>query len=380
VATPFEPNAFIKVSTDGAVTIVVGFSEMGQGVLTAIPQLVAEELDVAWDQVRVEQAPAGEPWFNPMFGIQGTGGSSAVRAAWQPLREAGAKARAVLVTAAAAQWGVPVEECTTEPGEVVHAKSGKRLGYGPLATAAATLPVPATVTLKDPKDFRIIGRSMPRTDLAGKVRGTAIFGIDAVVPGALVAVVARSPVYGGKPATWDEAAAKAVPGVKHVVPVSSGIAVVADGYWAAEKGRTALNVQWDEGKNAGQSSTKIAGELAALTRRPGMSALKEGTVARGAKTVTAFYEAPYLAHACMEPMNATVHIEADRATVWAPTQFQAAKGQEFGGGARNLVAAIAGLTLEQVTVHTTMLGGAGSSRTSSSKRRRRPKRPVHRSR
>jgi isoquinoline 1-oxidoreductase beta subunit len=355
--TPFEPNAFLKVGTDGSATIVVGFSEMGQGVLTSIPQLVAEELDVAWEQVKVEQAPAGEPWFNPMFGIQGTGGSTSVRAAWQPMREAGAKARAMLVAAAAAQWGVPAEECTTESGEVKHEGSGKRLGYGALATAAAALPVPATVTLKEPGDFRIIGKSVPRTDVPAKVRGAATFGLDAQVPGALVALVARCPVFGGKAATWDEAAAKAVPGVKHVVAISSGVAVVADGYWAAKKGREALNVQWDEGKGATQSSAKIAAELAALTRRPGILALKEGTVGRGARTVEAFYEAPYLAHACMEPMNATVHIEADRATAWVPTQFQTAKGPEMGGGSRITVATVAGLQPEQVTVHTTMLGG-----------------------
>lgn len=357
VTTPFEPNAFLKLGTDGSVIVVVGFSEMGQGVLTAIPQLVAEELDVEWKRVSVEQSPAGEPWYNPAFGIQGTGGSSSVRGSWQPMREAGAKARAMLVAAAAAQWGVPAEECSTEPGEVVHTASGRRLKYGALATAAAALPVPATITLKDPKDFRIIGKSVPRTDLAAKVRGTAGFGIDAPVPGALVGLVARCPVFGGKAVSWDEAAAKAVPGVKHVVAISTGVAVTADGYWSARKGLEALKVQWDEGKGAAVSSAKIAEQLAGLTRRRGIQALKQGTVGRGARTVEAFYEAPYLAHACMEPMNATVQIEADKATVWAPTQFQSAKGMAFGGGALETVATIAGLPPDQVTVHTTLLGG-----------------------
>jgi isoquinoline 1-oxidoreductase beta subunit len=355
VTTPFEPNAFLRLGTDGSVTVVVGFSEMGQGVLTAIPQLVAEELDADWESVRVEQAPAGEAWNNQMFGLQGTGGSSSVRAAWQPLREAGAKARAMLIAAAASEWKVSPDECDTEAGAVVHRGSGKRADYGSLAEPAAALPVPAEVTLKDPKDFRIIGKAMPRTDLAGKVRGTAIFGLDATVPGMLVAVVARCPVFGGKARSWDEAAAKAVPGVKQVVPITSGIAIVADGYWPAQLGREALNVQWDEGKGASQSSAGIADQLAALTRRPGISALKEGTVAAGASVVEALYEAPYLAHACMEPMNATVHIEADKATVWAPTQF--VSGAAFGGGTREVVARIAGLAPEQVTVHTTMLGG-----------------------
>ncbi|MBS1240748.1 MAG: isoquinoline 1-oxidoreductase [Gemmatimonadetes bacterium] len=355
VTTPFEPNAFLRVSTDGSVTVLVGFSEMGQGVLTAIPQLVAEELDAEWEQVRVEQAPAGEAWNNPMFGIQGTGGSTSVRAAYQPMREAGARARAMLIAAAASQWNVPADQCTTEPGAVVHQASGKRAGYGSLAELAGTLPVPEQVTLKDPKQFRLIGKAVPRTDLAGKVQGAPIFGLDAAVPGALVAVVARCPVFGGKARTWDEAAARAVPGVKHVVQVSSGVAVVADGYWSAAKGREALNVQWDEGNGAAQSSSRIAARLAELTRRPGLSAIREGTVAAGASVVEALYEAPFLAHACMEPMNATVHIEADKATVWAPTQF--ASGAGMGGGTREVVARIAGLSPEQVTVHVTMLGG-----------------------
>jgi isoquinoline 1-oxidoreductase beta subunit len=357
VTTPFAPDAFVRVSTDGSVTVVCGYSEMGQGVLTAVPQLVAEELDVDWSKVRVEQAPAGEAYFNPLFGMQGTGGSTTVRAAWKPMREAGAKARAMLVAAAAQRWNVAADECTTEAGYVQKRGSRERLSYGELAEAAAQLPVPETVTLKDPKDFRILGKAVPRLDLPDKVTGKAGFGIDVKVPGQLVAVVARCPVFGGKATKWDEAAAKAVPGVRHVVPVSSGVAVIGDGYWQARKGQHALAVEWDNGSNAGQSSQKISTQLTSLMKRPGTSVRREGAGAapQGGTTIEAVYEVPYLAHACMEPMNATAHVEADKVTVWAPSQFQAGAG--FGGGAREMAARIAGVPVERVTVNTTLLGG-----------------------
>ncbi len=359
VTTPFVPNAFLKVSTDGSVTVVCGFSEMGQGVLTAVPQLVAEELDVEWSKVSVEQSPAGEAYFNPAFGIQGTGGSSMVRGSWTQLREAGAKARAMLVTAAAARWGVSIDECRTEAGNVMRRGSRDRLSYGDLAEEAASLPVPETVTLKDPADFLILGKAVPRLDVPDKVTGKAGFGIDVQVPGMLVAVVARCPVFGGKAARWDEAAALAVPGVRHVVTITSGVAVVADGYWAARKGRDALAVQWDEGSNAAQSSARISAELASLVRRKGIEVRREGagSAAQAGTTVEAVYEVPFLAHACMEPMNATAHVEADHVTFWGPIQFQSDPGGAFGGGAREMAARIGGVSTDQVTVHTTMLGG-----------------------
>ena len=354
---PFVPNAWVRVGTDGSVTLIVDRSEMGQGVLTALPMLLAEELDVDWGSIRIEQSPADKAYINPDFGIQGTGGSSSVHAAWKPLREAGAKARQMLIIAAAASWGAPASECSTEPGRVVHARTRRRLKYGELVARAAALPVPETVTLKDPKDFRFIGKPMPRLDTPDKVRGTAQFGVDVEVPAMLVAVVARSPVFGGSPKSWDEAAAKAIPGVRHVVKISSGIAVVADGYWPATKGRTALAVVWDEGANAGLSNENIWSQLTALGVRPGVSARKEGNpAARGVKEVAAVYEAPYQAHACMEPMNATAHVEADRCTVWAPTQFQL--GTAFGiPGAQEQVAKLCGLDPSKVTIHTTLLGG-----------------------
>lgn len=357
VTTPLAPGAFLKVGTDGSATVVCGYSEMGQGVLTAVPQLVAEELDVAWERVRVEQAPGGEAWFNPLFGSQSTGGSTTMMAAWKPFREAGARARAMLVAAAAAQWQVPAAECVTEEGEVVHPPSGRRLAYGDLAEAASHLPEPAEVTLKEPSAFRIIGKSIPRLDLADKVRGRARFGLDVEVPGARVAVVARCPVFGGTITSWDGTAAMAVPGVRHVVQISAGIAVVADGFWAAARGRDALVIQWNEGPGATQSSERIARHLAELTTRPGKSAFKDGRPGRGVRTIEALYEVPFLAHTCMEPMNATVHLEAGKATVWAPTQFQAGPSTGDWGGVRGVVAEVTGLDPAQVTVHTTMLGG-----------------------
>jgi len=354
---PWTPNAWIRVGRDGSVTLITDRSEMGQGVVTALPMLLAEELDVAWENIRIEPAPADKAYINPDFGIQGTGGSSSVHAAWKPLREAGAKARAMLVSAAASAWAVDPSECRTENGVVTHPASRRRLKYGELVERAAALPVPETVTLKEPADFRFIGKPMPRLDTPDKVRGTAQFGVDVMVPGMLVAVVARCPVFGGSPATWNEAAAKAVPGVKHVVKVSSGIAVVADGYWPAIKGRTALAVVWEEGPNAGQGNEKIRAELTALAARPGVSARKEGNpAARGVQEVAAAYDAPYQAHACMEPMNATAHVEADRCTVWAPTQFQL--GTAFGiPGALEQVAGLCGLDPSKVFINTTMLGG-----------------------
>lgn len=355
VTTPFRPNAWVRVSTDNSVTLVVDRSEMGQGVYTALPMLLAEELDVPWSMVRIEPAPAGAEYNNSIFPIQGTGGSTSVASAWTPLREAGARARVMLVAAAAQQWGVDPSECTTEEGRVVHGR--RRVRYGEVAELAATMPVPETVTLKEAGDWKYIGTPVPRLDLADKVRGTAGFGVDVQVPGMLVGVVARSPVFGGTARSWDEAAALQVPGVRQVVQISSGIAVLADGYWAARKGVMALNVTWDDGPGARFSSAAMRAEMPRLVNRPGIEARREGTggLVPGHRTVEAAYEAPYLAHACMEPMNATAHVEADRCTVWAPTQYQS--GPAFGGGVQDHAARITGLDVSAITVHTTYLGG-----------------------
>ncbi len=357
VSTPFKPNAWVRVSTDGSVTLVVDRSEMGQGIYTALPMLLAEELDVPWESVRVEQSGSGKEYYNTMFPSMVTGGSMSVASSWKPLREAGAKARAMLIAAAAAAWSVDAATCRTANGVVVHPPTGKRLKYGDLAERAAALPVPEKVTLKDPKEFRYIGTSVRRLDLPDKVRGKAEFGIDVQVPGMLVGVVARSPVFGGTAKSWDEAAAKQVAGVKQVVKVSTGIAVLADGYWAAQKGRAALKVVWDEGPAAKLTTDGMRKEMASLAARPGKVAKRVGTgaLARGGKQLSAVYEAPLLAHACMEPMNATAHVQADECTVWAPTQYQS--GMVLGGGVQEVAAKITGLDPSKVTVHTTFLGG-----------------------
>jgi isoquinoline 1-oxidoreductase beta subunit len=356
ITAPFQPNAWVRVRTDGSVLLMVDRSEMGQGVSTSLPQLLAEELDVAWDRVFIEQAPADKAYFNSIFPAQVTGGSTSVRAAWKPLREAGATARAMLVQAAANAWGVDPSGCRTEKGVVIHSATRRRLPYGELAQAAAALPVPTGVVPKAPEQWSIIGKPMPRLDLAGKVDGSAVFGMDAGPEDALVAVVARCPVFGGSAVKWNEEAAKAVPGVRHVVRVTSGIAVVADGYWAARKGRDALAVEWDEGPAARFSSEVMRQDAARLARGSGVVAKRVGTGAltRG-RVITAEYHTPYLAHACMEPMNATAHVEAGKCTVWAPTQYQC--GPALGGGVQEAAAKVAGLDPAQVTVHTTMLGG-----------------------
>ncbi|MGE3525474.1 MAG: molybdopterin cofactor-binding domain-containing protein [Gemmatimonadales bacterium] len=355
--TPFKPNAWLNISTDGSVTVIVGRSEMGQGVLTSLPQMVAEELDADWSKVSYRQSGAGKEYANPAFGMQGTGGSTSVRASMQPLREAGAKARAMLIAAAAQDWGIDPSACGTEADYVVETGGNRRMSYGDLAEKAATQPVPEQVTLKDPKDFRLIGRPLKRLDVPAKVTGQAGFGIDAHVSGMLVAVVERPPVFGGTVKSYDAKDALAVPGVRHVVQIDSGVAVVADGYWPAMKGRKALKVDWDPGAMAGVSSADISVKFASRASKKGVVARHDGdataALRRAASTVDAVYEVPYLAHATMEPMNCAASVEADKCTVWAPTQFQWGPNT----GVKGLAAQIAGVPEEAVTVHTTMLGG-----------------------
>jgi isoquinoline 1-oxidoreductase beta subunit len=352
---PFAPNAWLRIGADDSVRVFVDRSEMGQGVATALPMLLAEELEADWSKVRIAFAPADKAYFNPLFGMQGTGGSTSVRAAWTPLRKAGAQARAMLIAAAAQTWGVEPEACRAERGAVTHAASRRRLTYGRLVARAATLPVPAEVPLKDPKDWRIVGRPTKRLDTPLKVNGRAQFGIDVRVPGMLTAVVARSPVFGGKVRSFDAAAAKAVPGVRHVVQISSGVAVVGDGYWPAKQGREALRVVWDEGPVAAVSSASIsqlfverAGQDGAVARHNGDPA-GAMSAAGAAQTIEANYEMPFLAHATMEPMNCTAHVRAGAVDIWAPTQFQT--------GAQGVGAQIGGVPPEKVQVHTTYLGG-----------------------
>jgi isoquinoline 1-oxidoreductase beta subunit len=357
----FAPDAWIRLDRDGTVTVMVAHSEMGQGVATALPMLVAEELDADWSRVRWAQAPANRAYFNPAFGAQGTGGSTSVRTSWTPLREAGARARAMLVAAAATRLGVPAAELRTERGVVIHQASGRRVPYGDLAEAAARLPVPATATLKDPKTFTLIGHPVPRIDLDPVVRGGAVFAMDVVVPGMLYASVERCPVFGGTVRRVDDAAARQMAGVRDVVVLRDRVAVVAEHYWQAVSARRKLKVEWDEGATAQWSDDTIGAHLqgladgseAALARHEGDV---DAALARAAKVVEATYEVPYLAHATMEPMNCTVDARPESPRVWAPTQFQAGPAM-MKGGARGVVAAVAGVDPEQVEVITTRLGG-----------------------
>jgi len=352
-AGPFAPNAWLRIGEDESVLVIVDRSEMGQGVTTALPMLLAEELEADWSRIRIEFAPADKAYTNPMFGMQGTGGSTSVRAAYTPLRKAGAAARELLVAAAAQTWGVEKAECRAERGAVVHARSKRRLTYGKLVTKAATLGAPPDVPLKDPKDWKILGTRVRRLDTPPKVDGSAQFGIDVKVPGMLVAVVARSPVFGGKVTSFDAAKAKAVPGVRQVVQISSGVAVVADGYWPAKKGRDALAITWDEGPTASVSSATIAQLFGQRAEQAGAVARHagdpDGTLGSAPAKVDAVYNLPFLAHATMEPMNCTAHVRADGVDIWAPTQFQT--------GAQGFGAKIGGVTPDKVKVHTTYLGG-----------------------
>ncbi|MGH8708260.1 MAG: molybdopterin cofactor-binding domain-containing protein [Burkholderiales bacterium] len=349
-ASEFKPNAYLRIAPSGRVTVVCGLSEMGQGVLTAIPMLVAEELDADWTRVRVEQAPVDQAFNNPIFGMQATGGSTSVRGHWEPMRKAGAAAREMLVAAAAATWKVDAAECRTERGSVIH-KSGQKLSYGRLANAAAKQKAPEKPALKEPKDFRILGQGLRRLDTPAKVNGSAKFGMDVRLPGMLTAVMARPPVPGGKAISVDDAKAKAVKGVREVVQLPQGVAVLADGYWQARQGRDALEIKWDDGPNAGLSSAGVTRMLTEATTREGKVGRNEGDVGAAAatKTLEAVYEAPYLAHACMEPMNCTAWVKADGVEIWAGTQSQ--------GPSQGILSQVASVEAAKVKVNTMYLGG-----------------------
>jgi len=347
-AKPFKPNAWIEIRPDGVVTIWTGRSEMGQGVKTAMPMIVAEELEADWTRVQVTQADA-----DPAYGDQFTVGSRSVRSGFEPLRQAGAAAREMLVGAAALTWKVPREACRARNGMVEHVATGRRLGYGDLAALAATLPVPPDPPLKPSSEFRILGTRVPRVDTPDKVDGAAVFGLDVRVPGMVYATVARCPVFGGRVKSFDPAPALAVPGVQRVVQISSGVAVVADRTWAAFAGKKALKIEWDEGKVAQWSSDGIWRAFAAAAARSGEVVRTVGDVDAGlkgaARTVEATYQAPYLAHACMEPMNCTAQVRGNRCEVWAPTQNPQ--------GIERAAAKLTGLPVEAITVHVTYLGG-----------------------
>lgn len=350
-------NAFIHISPENTVTILVSKSEMGQGVATSLPMLAAEELECDWRRIRFEFAPAARVYYDPAFGMQGTGGSTSVHSSWVPLRKAGATAREMLIAAAAQKWGVDASECRAEDGEVVHMGSNRRATYGSLAEAASKLQPPSDVKLvklKDYAEFKVIGKPMKRLDTPEKTNGRAKFGIDQRRPGMYHAVVLRCPVFGGKVASFDATKAKQVRGVKDVVQISDGVAVVADNTWNAMQGRKALDVQWDLGPNADVSTGSIFDTFAkSLDSKTGYSARKVGDAASAlssaATKIDAEYRAPYEAHATMEPMNCTADVRADGVDLWVPTQFQTPSQATAAG--------IAGVKPEQVNVHTTFLGG-----------------------
>ena len=355
-AAPGEPivlNAWVHVGADDLVTVLIDKSEMGQSILTGLAMIAADELDCDWSKVRTEFAPADKVYTNPRFGVQGTGGSSGTPTSWNPLRKASATARAMLLQAAAQKWGANVNECRAENSAIVHAPTMRSLTYGSLAEAAAKLPVPDNVPLKDPSQYRLIGKPLKRLDTPLKVNGTAQYGIDVRRPGMFYAVVARCPVFGGKVVSFDAAKAKTVPGVKDVIQISSGVAVIADNTWNAMEGRRALQVKWDEGPNAELTSAQISKQLSDAAARPGYPARKDGDVEAGlagaASKFEVDYEVPFLAHATMEPMNCTAHVRADRCDVWAPTQAQTSS--------QATAAKITGLDISNVFIHTTFLGG-----------------------
>jgi isoquinoline 1-oxidoreductase subunit beta len=351
---PFAPNAFLRIDRAGKVTFVNPFIEMGQGTYTSIPMLIAEELEVDVDKVAIEHSPPDDKvYVNPLIGVQMTGGSTAIRGMYVPLRRAGATARVMLVAAAAQRWNVDPSTCRAQAGVVTHAPTGRKLGYGELADAAAKLPAPENVALRDPADFKLIGTPHRRLDTRGKVNGAAKYGIDTRLPGMKFATLAQSPVFGGKLVAVDEAGAMAVPGVLQVVKLDDAVAIVAIHTHAAKKGLAAANPRWDSGRNAKLSTAVIAAELVKATERTGAVARHDGdaaaAIARAAQRFDAAYEQPYLAHATMEPMNCTVHMTKDGCEIWVGTQVP--------GLTQAAVMKVTGLAREQVRIHNHLLGG-----------------------
>jgi isoquinoline 1-oxidoreductase beta subunit len=353
-ADRFVPNAFVRIDGDGQIVLTMPYVEMGQGAYTSIAMLIAEELEVDLKQVRVEHAPPNEKLYaNPLLGVQATGNSNAMRGAWQPLRQAGAIARTMLISAAAKRWNVDPASCRAQSGEVVHAPSGRKINYGELAADAARLPVPENVALKRPEDFKLIGKPAKRLDTPAKVNGTAIFGIDVRPPGVKIATLAQSPVFGGRVKSVNDAAAKAVKGVRQIVRLDDAVAVVADHMGAAKKGLAALVIEWDDGPHAKLNTDDIAGELEKATLNSGPVAQNIGDVdkamASAVTKIEATYQVPFLAHATMEPMNCTVHVRNDGCEVWVGNQALAR--------AQATAAKTASLSLDQVVVHNHLIGG-----------------------
>jgi len=345
------PNAFLRIGVDGSVLVILAHSEMGQGIWTTLPMLIAEELDADWSKVKAQHSGVSPSYNHTAFGFQITGGSTTTHSEFDRYRQVGAMARALLVKAGAAHLDVKAEDCRTENGYVIC--GDKKAGYGELAQAAAKLPPPESVTLKDPKDWKIIGKVTKRLDSPEKVNGTAQFGMDVHFPGMLTAVVARSPGFGGTVKSFDAKATLAVPGVREVVQVPSGVAVLADHFWAAKKGREALEIDWQEGPTAGLDSNKLFAEFSRLAETAGAPAAKAGDAAKAleeaSNSTEVEYFVPYLAHAPMEPLNCTVKLDKDKCEIWTGTQMQTVDQQ--------VAAQITGLKPEQISIHTTFLGG-----------------------
>jgi isoquinoline 1-oxidoreductase beta subunit len=353
-ANGFMPNAFIRIDGNGQIFLTMPYVEMGQGTYTSIPMLIAEELEVDLKQVRLEHAPPNEKLYaNPLLGVQATGNSNAIRGAWQPLREAGAVARTVLVAAAAKRWNVDPGSCRAQSGEVLHPPTGRRSTYGELAADAAGMPIPENVALKRPQDFKLIGTPAKRLDTPAKVNGTAVYGIDVRPPGVKIATLAQSPVFGGRVKSVDDTAAKAVKGVRQIVRLDDAVAVIADHMGAAKKGLAALKIEWDDGPHAKLSTADIASELEQATLGAGPIAQNVGDVdkalASAATKVESIYQVPFLAHATMEPMNCTVHVRPDGCEFWVGSQAIAR--------CQTAAAKVTGLPLDKVVAHNHLIGG-----------------------
>jgi isoquinoline 1-oxidoreductase subunit beta len=342
----FSPNAYLRITPDNKVTIVVARSEMGQGVRTALPMILAEELEADWKQIEIEQAAA-----STLFGDQTTGGSASVRTTWDPMRKAGAAAREMLISAAALTWAVPRSSCAAENGYVKHAASKRQLSFGELAAKAATLPIPTDVPLKQSKDYKIVGQRLPRLDTPAKVKGEAIFGIDFRLPGMKYAVLSRCPTIGGKVSAFDDPESKKISGVHYVGKISdSAVAVVADSVWGAMEGRRVLNVTWDEGPNKDLNTAAVMASLKQAAAKKGASLYSAGDPAKAAgRRISAEYELPFMAHAPMEPGNCTAHYQATKCELWAPTQVPQ--------DCRDSVAQALSLDPDQVKVNVTLIGG-----------------------
>ena len=350
----FAPNAFIRITPDGNVTLVMPYVEMGQGTYTSIPMLIAEELEVELNKVQLEHAPPDEKLYaNPLLGVQATGNSNAIRGAWTPLRQAGATARTMLIEAAAKRWGVDPSACRAERGAILHPATARRLTYGELSADAARIPVPKKVGLKEPKDFKLIGTPVKRLDLPGKINGTAVFGIDVRLPGMKFAALAQSPAFGGRIRQVDDTAAKAIKGVHQIVRLDDTVAVVADHMGAAKKALAALTIDWDDGPHAKLGTGDVLAELDHATQKPGVVAQRIGdassALAGAATRVEAAYHVPFLAHATMEPMNCTVHMRPDACEIWVGTQAIAR--------VQRAAAKVAGLPLDKVIMHNHLIGG-----------------------